>query len=56
LKDNAPQRDNNQAWQKLVEREEKLSPFVKRILIVDDDPDTTFTFKKVFEEANPNWR
>jgi DNA-binding response OmpR family regulator len=52
LKDNAPQRHNNQEGQKLVERKEKLSPFVKRILIVDDDPDTTFTFKKVFEEAN----
>lgn len=25
---------------------EKLSQFAKRILIVDDDPDTTFTFKK----------
>lgn len=52
MKDNAPQRHNNQEGQKLVERKEKLSPFVKRILIVDDDPDTTFTFKKVFEEAN----
>jgi CheY-like chemotaxis protein len=34
------------------EEKEKLSPFAKRILIVDDDPDVTFTFKKVFEEAN----
>jgi DNA-binding response OmpR family regulator len=33
-------------------QEEKLSPFTKRILIVDDDPDITFTFKKAFEEAN----
>ena len=32
--------------------EERLSPFTKRILIVDDDPDITFTFKKAFEEAN----
>jgi DNA-binding response OmpR family regulator len=32
--------------------EEKLSPITKRILIVDDDPDITFTFKKAFEEAN----
>jgi DNA-binding response OmpR family regulator len=31
---------------------EKLSPNVKRILIVDDDPDITFTFKNAFEEAN----
>jgi DNA-binding response OmpR family regulator len=38
-------------WQKLVKRKEKLSPFVKRILIVYDDPDTTFTFKKAFDEA-----
>jgi two-component SAPR family response regulator len=50
LKDNALQWHNNQEEQELVERKEKLSPFVKRILIVDDDPDTTF--KKVFEEAN----
>ena len=36
----------------LQERKEKLSPFAKRILIVDKDPDTTFTFKRAFEEAN----
>ena len=29
-----------------------LSPFTKRILIVDDDPYITLTFKKAFEEAN----
>jgi DNA-binding response OmpR family regulator len=34
------------------EEEKKLSPFTKRILIVDDDPDITFTFKKAFDEAN----
>jgi DNA-binding response OmpR family regulator len=34
------------------EEEKRLSPFTKRILIVDDDPDITFTFKKAFEEAN----
>ena len=34
------------------EEEKKLSPLTKRILIVDDDPDITFTFKKAFEEAN----
>jgi DNA-binding response OmpR family regulator len=33
-------------------KKEKLSPFTKRILIVDDDPDTTFTFKNAIEEAN----
>jgi DNA-binding response OmpR family regulator len=38
--------------QRLQERKEKLSPFTKRILIVDDDPDITFTFKKAFEDTN----
>ena len=38
--------------QQLQEREEELSPFAKRILIVDDDPDITLTFKAAFEEAN----
>ena len=32
--------------------DEQLSPFTKRILIVDDDPDITFTFKKGFEAEN----
>jgi DNA-binding response OmpR family regulator len=43
-----------QQRQRQVEEEEKerLSPFTKRILIVDDDPDITFTFKAAFEEAN----
>ena len=31
---------------------EKLSPIAKRILIVDDDPDITFTFKKGLEAEN----
>jgi CheY-like chemotaxis protein len=31
---------------------EKLSPNVKRILLVDDDPDITLTFKKGLEEEN----
>jgi DNA-binding response OmpR family regulator len=39
---------------KLRERKQKLSPHTKRILIVDDDSDITFTFKKAFEEANRN--
>jgi DNA-binding response OmpR family regulator len=53
LKNNAPHGQNKQDQeQKLQERKEKLSPFTKRILIVDDDPDITFTFKKAFEEAN----
>ena len=51
-------RNNTTHWrgkqeeQQLQESKEKLSPFTKRILIVDDDPDTTFTFKRAFEEAN----
>jgi CheY-like chemotaxis protein len=32
--------------------DEQLSPFTKRILIVDDDPDITFTFKKGLEAEN----
>src|SRR5215211_6894567 len=31
---------------------EKLSSFTKRILIVDDDPDIVFTFKKGLEAEN----
>jgi hypothetical protein len=31
---------------------ENLSPFAKRILIVDDDPDITFTLKKGLEAEN----
>ena len=31
---------------------EKLSAFARRILIVDDDPDITFTFKKGLEAEN----
>ena len=33
-------------------KREKPSPFTKRILIVDDDPDITFTFKKAFEKSD----
>jgi CheY-like chemotaxis protein len=33
---------------------EKLSPFTNRILIVDDDPDITFTFRKALEGENQN--
>ena len=37
-----------------IDREEitKKDPFLKRILIVDDDPDITFTFKVGLEEYN----
>ncbi|MFZ0697881.1 MAG: response regulator [Nitrososphaeraceae archaeon] len=38
--------------EQIQESKEILSPFTKRILIVDDDPDITYTFKKAFEEAN----
>jgi DNA-binding response OmpR family regulator len=34
------------------QQKEKLSPYVKRILIVDDDPDITLTFKKGLEAEN----
>ena len=46
------QRSKPEQQQRQEEEEKKLSPFTKRILIVDDDPDITFTFKKAFEEAN----
>jgi DNA-binding response OmpR family regulator len=38
----------------IEEEREKLSPFVKRILLVDDDPDITLTFKKGLEAENNN--
>jgi DNA-binding response OmpR family regulator len=43
---------HEEGMQQLQEGKEKLSSFTKRILIVDDDQDITFTFKKAFEEAN----
>ena len=52
MRDNTPHWRNKQGEQQIQESKEKLSPFTKRILIVDDDPDITFTFKKAFEEAN----
>jgi DNA-binding response OmpR family regulator len=55
LGNNTPLRQSEQEQQQQQqqkEEEKKLSPFTKRILIVDDDPDITFTFKKAFEEAN----
>ena len=30
----------------------KQQPFWKRILIIDDNPDTTFTFKSGIEDSN----
>ena len=53
MESGAPQWQSKQEEQQLQEEEEtKLSSFTKRILIVDDDPDITITFKKAFEEAN----
>jgi DNA-binding response OmpR family regulator len=46
------QGQQQQLHQQLQQQEQRLSPFTKRILIVDDDPDITLTFKKAFEEAN----
>ena len=40
-------RQSEQGQQQLhKQQEERLSPFTKGILIVDDDPDITLTFKK----------
>jgi DNA-binding response OmpR family regulator len=53
LRNNTPYQQSEPEQQEQQEEEkEKLSPFTKRILIVDDDPDITFTFKKGFEEAS----
>jgi DNA-binding response OmpR family regulator len=40
-------------WQgERQEKKEKLSPFTKRILVIDDDQDITFTFKRGLEAEN----
>ena len=52
LVNNTPHQRSKPEQQQRQEEEKKLSPFTKRILIVDDDPDITFTFNKAFEEAN----
>jgi CheY-like chemotaxis protein len=55
LGDNSPLHQSKQGLRQLQQQHEqvvKFSPFTKRILIVDDDPDITFTFKKAFEAAN----
>ena len=49
LGNNIPLRQSEQEEQK-----EKLSPYVKRIMVVDDDPDITLTFKKGLEAENEN--
>ena len=53
LGNNIPLRQSEQEQQRpqlQQQKEEKLSPFAKRILILDDDLDITLTFKKAFEE------
>jgi len=37
-----------------VQRVELKTPATRRILVVDDDPDITLTFKKAFEAENEN--
>ena len=51
-RNNIPHWRDKQGKQQIEESKEILSPFTKRILIVDDDPDITYTFKEAFEEAN----
>jgi DNA-binding response OmpR family regulator len=55
LENSSPLRQSEQGLQRLQQQQEqevRLCPLTKRILIVDDDQDITFTFKKAFEEAN----
>lgn len=54
MENNTPRWERKQEEERpqLQERKEKPSLFTKRILIVDDDADITFTFKKAFQEAN----
>jgi CheY-like chemotaxis protein len=52
LKNNTAHGLDKQEDQQIQESKEKFSPTAKRILIVDDNPDITYTFKKAFEEAN----
>jgi CheY-like chemotaxis protein len=51
-RNNTPHWRDKQREQQIQESKEILSPFTKRILIVDDDSDITYTFKKAFEEAD----
>ena len=44
--------DQGRLEQEQTLKQEKISPSAKRILILDDNPDITYTFKKAFEEAN----
>ncbi|MFY9564999.1 MAG: response regulator [Nitrososphaeraceae archaeon] len=47
--------ENYTPWQNEWEQQQvERSPFTKQILIVDDNPDITITFKKALEEENRN--
>ena len=52
MKNNTPHWRDKQKEQLIQESKKESSSFAKRILIVDDNPDITYTFKKAFEEAN----
>jgi CheY-like chemotaxis protein len=55
LRNNTPPQQSKPEQQEYEQKEkEKLSPFTRRILIVDDDPDITFTFRKALEGENQN--
>lgn len=49
LGNNTPLGQGKLEQEQLLQKE-KISPNVKRILVVDDDPDITLTFKKSLEE------
>jgi DNA-binding response OmpR family regulator len=50
-KDVLHQKDQ-QGKEQQIQEEKRPFPFTKRILVVDDNPDITLTFKRAFEEAN----
>jgi PleD family two-component response regulator len=54
LKNNTPYQHSKPHQQK-HQHKEKLSPFTKRILIVDDHPDIILTFKRGLEAENEYW-
>ncbi|MFZ0697529.1 MAG: response regulator, partial [Nitrososphaeraceae archaeon] len=55
MRNNTPPQQSKPEQQEYEQKEkEKLSPFTRRILIVDDDPDITFTFRKALEGENQN--
>jgi hypothetical protein len=46
------QAQEEQPQRRQQQGEEKSSPYVKQILVIDDDPDITLTFKKGLEPEN----